>query len=595
MIKGKKLLGMALCLLLMLLAAGLTVAAAEEWHTDHVELFSEGAFPKETSTGLSIAQRSDFNTYMLGKLNAYATEIDVSSYRMTLEQFRAAYRGLLNSRPEMFFVSGGYSYYSSGSYVTGIIPTYNYTAAELPALQAIYRQGVSDIVNYARSASTDVGRLMRANDYMCAYYEYDTSYTIYSPELFFQNKTGVCQAYMLAYRAVLNELGITNITVSSDEMNHTWNMVKLDGSWYHIDVTWNDPIDDVPLRAYHDNFLLSDAGIAAAGHESWDDSWETIYTANNTKYDEYFWIDLMQVAPMLGDTVYYVDPNHTGIQRDVYAHNLATGAVSKVCSYDYGYRSYYQGRNPIWVIGDAIYFGSENYLMKQSISGGTAEEIYDAGSGNWICYPIQSGTELKVHVSQSPWVTGQTITCPLNINYSLSMDTSFVCLELEGVGSGDQVQLNAVLTPAPSGAYTLEWSSSDTAVATVDANGQVTGRSTGIAEIVVSYGKAATASCTVAVIGEDVLLLPCDTAEIQEEAFAGTAPKVVELSENVTTIGARAFADNEKLLLVFVSETVTSIADDAFSGCPNVTLLCLKDTEGEAHAIGQHIPYVIME
>lgn len=39
-----------------------------------------------------------------------------------------------------------------------------------------------------------------------------------------------------------------------------WNMVKVNGKWYQIDVTWDDPIssDGRPILR-HDYFLISDA------------------------------------------------------------------------------------------------------------------------------------------------------------------------------------------------------------------------------------------------------------------------------------------------------------------------------------------------
>jgi transglutaminase/protease-like cytokinesis protein 3 len=53
----------------------------------------------------------------------------------------------------------------------------------------------------------------------------------------------------------LNRYGIDNYKVAS--VNHVWNAVKLDGKWYHLDLTWDDPImeegKDVVL---HDYFLI---------------------------------------------------------------------------------------------------------------------------------------------------------------------------------------------------------------------------------------------------------------------------------------------------------------------------------------------------
>ena len=51
---------------------------------------------------------------------------------------------------------------------------------------------------------------------------------------------GICGGYSDAMALFLEKLGITNFKVSSD--THVWNAVLLDGKWYHLDLTWDDPV-----------------------------------------------------------------------------------------------------------------------------------------------------------------------------------------------------------------------------------------------------------------------------------------------------------------------------------------------------------------
>lgn len=58
----------------------------------------------------------------------------------------------------------------------------------------------------------------------------------------------VCEGYSKAFAMLCQSSGIPCINVignandgSSKTEAHMWNMVKLDGNWYHIDVTWDDP------------------------------------------------------------------------------------------------------------------------------------------------------------------------------------------------------------------------------------------------------------------------------------------------------------------------------------------------------------------
>lgn len=51
---------------------------------------------------------------------------------------------------------------------------------------------------------------------------------------------GICSGYADAMALFLNYYNIPNYKVISE--NHVWNAVYLDGKWYHLDLTWDDPI-----------------------------------------------------------------------------------------------------------------------------------------------------------------------------------------------------------------------------------------------------------------------------------------------------------------------------------------------------------------
>ena len=68
---------------------------------------------------------------------------------------------------------------------------------------------------------------------------------------------GVCVCILYS----LNNVNIENRMVVSNNMNHAWNMLKIGGKWYHVDVTWDDPVWDILGRVRHEYFMLSDAAI----------------------------------------------------------------------------------------------------------------------------------------------------------------------------------------------------------------------------------------------------------------------------------------------------------------------------------------------
>lgn len=63
------------------------------------------------------------------------------------------------------------------------------------------------------------------------------------------NKKSVCEGYAKAFKYLMDNLGIPCTIVigkatNSEENteNHAWNYVQIDGSWYAVDCTWDDPI-----------------------------------------------------------------------------------------------------------------------------------------------------------------------------------------------------------------------------------------------------------------------------------------------------------------------------------------------------------------
>ena len=79
------------------------------------------------------------------------------------------------------------------------------------------------------------------HDWLIYNANYDYTFTYYTADGVLLYGTGVCDSYTRAYNLLLQQFGIESIRLSSDPMDHAWNLVKIDGQWCHIDVTWDDP------------------------------------------------------------------------------------------------------------------------------------------------------------------------------------------------------------------------------------------------------------------------------------------------------------------------------------------------------------------
>ena len=78
----------------------------------------------------------------------------------------------------------------------------------------------------------------------------------------------VCQGYALLAYKMLTEAGFEARIIGGFAGNdadgwvdHAWNRVKLDGVWYNLDCTWDDPIPDVPGRVLYNYYHLTDTEL----------------------------------------------------------------------------------------------------------------------------------------------------------------------------------------------------------------------------------------------------------------------------------------------------------------------------------------------
>ena len=107
------------------------------------------------------------------------------------------------------------------------------------------------------------------HDYLINTLEYDQNYTSRSTYTIYgaliENKC-VCDGYARAFKYLANAAGIeceliqgTATNSSGKTENHAWNAVKLNGKWYYIDVTWDDPVilgRGIGLNKYYYQYFL---------------------------------------------------------------------------------------------------------------------------------------------------------------------------------------------------------------------------------------------------------------------------------------------------------------------------------------------------
>lgn len=122
-----------------------------------------------------------------------------------------------------------------------------------------------DILGSCTSKSyTEYENELAIHDYIVSNVEYDEKNTdaVTAYDALIKGKA-VCSGYQESFKTLLDMLKIENIAVNgtANDENHAWNLVKLDGIWYHVDTTWDDPIGGDGTVS-HKYFNVSDADMA---------------------------------------------------------------------------------------------------------------------------------------------------------------------------------------------------------------------------------------------------------------------------------------------------------------------------------------------
>lgn len=177
---------------------------------------------------------------------------------------------------------------------------------------------------------------------------------------------GVCQGYALLALKMLRELGVETkyIVGYVGDVGHAWNLVKLDGQWYHVDTTWNDPVPDRGQAVSYKYLLVDDTTIAR------DHSWvKADYPrATSTRFAN---LHVADFTVEQNGTLYY---SHIRDNDRLYKMNLAVLQPEKLTNS----RAVY-----VAVSGNWVYFSNYSrggYIAKMTIDGRDESIVYDKKS-----------------------------------------------------------------------------------------------------------------------------------------------------------------------------------------------------------------------
>ncbi len=160
-----------------------------------------------------------------------------------------------------------------------------------------------------KDTKTDYDKELAVYDWMTSHINYDSGVLQVIPDTqvdadnpygVLKYHNAVCVGYATTFRLLMQMLDINCMVVHNTEKYHSWNLVQLDGDWYHVDVYSDQD------SANYANFNMTD-DQATLNHD-WDR--EFFPAATGTKYSyaalhsqDFSLDDIYKIPAMVRDTV----------------------------------------------------------------------------------------------------------------------------------------------------------------------------------------------------------------------------------------------------------------------------------------------------
>lgn len=193
--------------------------------------------------------------------------ITESELELVVETYRNDPHGHFWVAPEFY-----YSSYPDGS-VAEFLPIYNSLSgaseAEFNKTKSEYDKAANDILRKAgvTAGMSEYEKERRIHNALIQGTVYEEGTNAHNSYGAIVEKKAVCQGYALAFQYLLRLAGIQAFSVvgTAGGGPHSWNIVRIDGKYYHTDVTWDDPItapagDDSDI--FYEYFNITDREMA---------------------------------------------------------------------------------------------------------------------------------------------------------------------------------------------------------------------------------------------------------------------------------------------------------------------------------------------
>ena len=353
----------------------------------------QAGYAPRNAASLPAGMRSALKNAILNCSNS----VDVSSYNLTLtDGVRQLIRNYVRESgyPMFFNVKGlSYQYYTDNNQLAIVVFTYHYSASVFNSMRSKIETEAGKMLSGIRGNSSlgEKEKALLLHDRLALRCEYDpvaiqtnlNSQSDNADNLYgaIVSRRAICEGYAKAYWYLLEQVGIDCGMVTSRSLNHAWNIVYIDDTAYHVDVTRDDPSYDASGRVHHDNFLVSTTKLRS-NHAASD--YNT--APSDTRYDNYFWRNSCAAFTLVGNEIYYIDSRAGALKKYSTRGTVATvpGDWNGIAMGGTGFSCFARLASD----GSGLLYNSKNTVYRYNPSARTSSAVFtpSAATGNKMIF-----------------------------------------------------------------------------------------------------------------------------------------------------------------------------------------------------------------
>ena len=194
-------------------------------------------------------------------VEASSSQITLRQYDLSFEELEIVVDAYRRDHTEHFWFYS-FSADMAGQKVYYMNPQYTMGGNQLTAARAAMEASIQQILSGLDDSMSEYEKELYLHDTLAERVVYAESNHAHDAYGALVEGVAVCEGYAEALQVLLHRAGIRSfIALGSDRdtgIPHAWNYVRIDGKWYHTDLTWDDPNETI----YHAYLNMSGSMIS---------------------------------------------------------------------------------------------------------------------------------------------------------------------------------------------------------------------------------------------------------------------------------------------------------------------------------------------